>query len=619
MYEFIDKIESPNDIKNLNENQIEKLCQEIRECLINTVSDCGGHLASNLGIVELTVALHRVLDAPNDKIVWDVGHQSYVHKILTGRLNRLNTLRSDGGLSGFCSPEESEYDVCHTGHSSTSVSIALGLAQAREIRKRDYKVCAVIGDGAFTGGLAFEAINNVGESKAKMLIILNDNEMSIDKNVGSFPKLLAKARTSKKYTASKKKISSILSRYPHLGKTVAELIHNAKNRIKNFVAPNLFFEELGITYLGPVDGHSVKDMEDVFLRALDYDGPVMVHVITKKGRGYLPAEKSPQKYHGVAPFEKEEGLKAETSDSYSKVFGNALCALAEKNKRIVAITPAMLQGSGLGAFAKKIPERFYDVGIAEGHAVTFAAGLCRGGVIPVVAVYSTFLQRGYDNVIHDVCIDNNHVVFAVDRAGLVPYDGVTHQGIFDVSYLGAIPNMTILAPSSYFELEKMLEYAVNEHNGPIAIRYPRGKEELSISNGEFVLSKASIVKKGKHITLVGAGSTVALCCDAADILAEQGISAEVVDVRTIKPLDFDTIFESAEKTGIVITFEENIRRGGMGEMIVCEAKRRNIDLKIEVKAIEDKFVQHASLGVLRENLGFLPEQIALDAERMLKS
>lgn len=618
MYEFIDKIESPNDIKNLNENQLEKLCQEIRECLINTVSDCGGHLASNLGVVELTVALHRTFDAPNDKIVWDVGHQSYVHKILTGRLNRLNTLRSDGGLSGFCSPEESEYDVCRTGHSSTSVSMALGLAQAREIRGKDYKVCAVIGDGAFTGGLAFEAINNAGASKTKMMIVLNDNEMSIDENVGSFPKFLAKARTNPKYTASKKKVSSALLKYQHGGKTAVNFIHNIKNRIKNFVAPNLFFEELGITYLGPVDGHSIKDMEELFKRAVNYEGPVMVHVITKKGRGYLPAEKSPQKYHGVSPFEKEEGLKDNQADSYSKVFGSALCNIAERNKRVAAITPAMQSGSGLSAFASKFPERFYDVGIAESHAVTFAAGLARGKIIPVTAVYSTFLQRAYDNIIHDVCIDNNHVVFAVDRAGLVAYDGVTHQGIFDVSYLGAIPNMTILAPSSYLELEKMLEYAINEHNGPIAIRYPRGKEEMSISNGEFILSRASIVKKGKDITLVGAGSTVALCCDAADILAENGISAEVIDARTIKPLDFDTIFESAKKTGFVISVEENIRRGGVGEMIVCEAKKRGIDAKIEIKAINDEFIHHASLGALKEKLGFMPEQIASDAERMQK-
>ncbi len=618
MYEYINKIESPNDIKNLNENQLTQLCSEIRECLINTVSDCGGHLASNLGVVELTVALHRVLDAPKDKIVWDVGHQSYVHKILTGRLNRLSTLRSDGGLCGFCSPEESEYDVCRTGHSSTSVSMALGLAQAREIRGKDYRVCAVIGDGAFTGGLAFEAINNAGALKTKMMIILNDNEMSIDENVGSFPKILARARTSQKYTASKKKVSSTLLKYRYGGKTAVNLIHNIKNRIKNFVAPNLFFEELGITYLGPVDGHSIKDMEELFKRAVNYDGPVMVHVITKKGRGYLPAEKSPQKYHGVSPFEKELGVKGETEDSYSKIFGSALCSIAEKNKRVAAITPAMQSGSGLSSFAKKFPERFYDVGIAESHAVTFAAGLSHGKTIPVVAIYSTFLQRGYDNVIHDVCIDNNHVVFAIDRAGFVPYDGVTHQGIFDISYLGAIPNMTILSPSSYLELEKMLEYAINEHNGPIAIRYGRGKEEMSISNGEFTLSEACIVKKGKHITLVGVGSTVALCCDAADILAERGISAEVIDVRTVKPLDFDTIFKSAEKTGFVITFEENIRRGGVGEMIVCEAKLRNIDAKIKIKAIDDEFVQHASLSALREKFGFLPEQIALDAERMLK-
>lgn len=618
MYKYIDKIESPQDIKKLRDNQLEEMCSEIRECLINTVSDSGGHLASNLGVVELTVALHRVFNAPKDKIVWDVGHQSYVHKILTGRMSRLNTIRSDGGLCGFCNPKESEYDVCHTGHASSSVSTALGLAQARKINGGNYNVVAVIGDGAFTGGLAFEALNNAGIMKTKMIIILNDNEMSIGENVGSFAKFLSKARTNPKYTASKRKIANALLSKDG-GREAYDFIRRLKTRIKGLVAPNLFFEQLGITYLGPVDGHSIKDMESLFLRATELDEPVMIHVVTKKGCGYTPAEQFPHKYHGVSPFEKETGIVDSEEESYSTVFGKCLCDIAQKNKHVAAITPAMLHGSGLYEFSKQFPQRFYDVGIAEGHAVTFASGLARAGIVPVVAIYSTFLQRGYDNVLHDVCIDNEHVVFAIDRAGLVANDGVTHQGLFDISYLTSIPNMTVLAPSCYDELRKMLDYAVNVHKGPIALRYPRQKEELKIDYADFELSKATVLKEGEDVTILAMGSLVKDALKAGEILNSKGISAEIIDARTIKPIDFDTIFKSAEKTGALICIEEGMRRGGMGEMVASRAKERALDFKLKIKAIDEEFVPHASIQVLKERYGFLPEQIAKDAERVLNS
>lgn len=619
MYNYLDKIEYPSDLKKLNAEEISALCGEIRSFLINTVSRNGGHLAGNLGVVELTVALHRVLNAPQDKIVWDVGHQSYVHKILTGRAKRLDTLRQIDGLSGFCSPAESEYDTSYTGHASASLSTAAGLAQAREINGQDYNVATVIGDGAFTGGLAFEALNNIGNLKSRMLIVLNDNEMSIAENVGAFSTLLSRARTNKKYTRSKRKLVAKIKEMPGGGEKLMKLLYKIKGHVKSALAPNLLFEQFGITYLGPVNGHSVTDMERMFKRALELDEPVLVHVITKKGKGYSPAEKMPQKFHGIGPFEKDTGKTESKSSSYSDVFGKTLCRIADENDKVVAITPAMIPGSGLTPFAQKYPKRIYDVGIAEGYAITFAGGIAAGGGIPVAAVYSSFLQRGYDNVIHDVALGGYHVVLAVDRAGLVAGDGATHQGLFDISYLTSIPNMTLLSPSSYSELEKMLSYAVNIHDGPIAIRYPRGREKICIDNGEFLLSKASVVRDGKDVSIACEGQSVGIALMTADVLEKRGISAEVIDVRTVKPIDFDTVFESAEKTRYLFSIEENLKRGGMGEMLASEAKLRGHDFKIQIKAIDDEFVVHGSIAQLNERYGFTPEKLAENIERMLRA
>ncbi len=618
MSKYLKKINTPEDIKKLSYHELDILCSEIRSNLIKCVSKTGGHLASNLGVVELTVALHRVLNTPNDKVVWDVGHQTYVHKMLTGRFSKMNTIRHEGGLCGFCNPIESEYDVSYTGHASASLSTALGMAEARRNLNEKFEVTAVIGDGALSGGLAIEAMNNIGNNKPKMMIVLNDNEMSIAKNVGAFSTYLAKARTNPKYTGLKHRVTSMINNLPD-GDGIYIGLKKFKNKLKSILTPNLFFEQLGITYLGPVDGHNIKDMEEMFNRALSLNEPVLVHVITKKGRGYAPAEKNPQLYHGVGAFDVENGSSSDLTPSFSSEFGDELCCLAKENKNIVVVTPAMIPGSGLIMFMEKYPKRLYDVGIAEGHAVTFAAGLSIAGSIPVVAIYSTFLQRAYDNVIHDVAIGNNHVVFAVDRAGLVPGDGVTHQGVFDISYLSAIPNMTILAPSSFSELRKMLNYAVNQHRGPIAIRYPRGGEVMKIDNGYFELSKASVVKDGNDITIAAEGRLVAKAQIAAGLLKQRGIDAAVIDVRTIKPIDYDTIFASAKRTKRLYTLEENVFHGGMGEALCSEAKLRNTKFEICVHALPDEFISHGTEIELNLKYRFTPEQIAGDIERMINS
>ena len=619
MYKYLDKIKYPSDLKNLNLSELDDLCAEIRELLVDSVAKNGGHLASNLGVVELTVALHRALNAPEDKIIWDVGHQSYVHKILTGRADKLSSLRKLGGLCGFCSPKESEFDATYSGHASTSLGSAAGLAKAREIKGENYNIAAVIGDGAFTGGLAFEALNNIGSSNTKMLIVLNDNEMSISENVGAFSTFFARARTNKAYTASKRKIVKTIQKMPGGGEKLINSLRRIKRFIKYAVTPNQFFEQLGITYLGPVDGHDISEMEKMFVRALQLEEPVLVHVITKKGKGYKYAEKNPHVFHGIGPFEKETGETVKENCTYSKVFGEKLCEIAQENETVTVITPAMIAGSGLSEFSKKFPERLHDVGIAEGYAVTFAGGIAAGGALPVVAVYSSFLQRAYDNIIHDVAIGNYHVVFAVDRAGLVAGDGATHQGIFDISYLTTVPNMTLLSPSSYSELRRMLDYAINEHSGPIAIRYPRGTDRKNIDNGDFVLSKAAVLKEGTDVTLVCEGQSVTLGLEVYENLSEKGIKAEVIDVRTIKPLDFETIFKSSEKTGFIFSLEGNLKRGGMGEMIAGEAALRNINPKIQIKAIDDEFIEHGSIRALNNLYGFSAEKIACDIERMLKS
>lgn len=614
---IIDEINTPNDLKKLSLPALNRLSGEVREEIIDIVSKNGGHLSSNLGIVELTIALCRVLNLPEDKLIWDVGHQSYVYKLFTGRREAMKNLRSLGGSSGFCSPEESPYDFSVTGHSSASLSTAIGAVMANEITGNIGRVCCVIGDGALTGGLALEALENIGHLGRPVLIILNDNEMSITKNVGSISTLLSKARTGKRYKRAKNTVETALKKIPYCGESLSGAAKFVKEHIKYAVTAGTFFESIGITYLGPVSGHNIQDMEELFSRALALNEPVVVHVLTKKGKGYAPAEAAPQKYHGVCPFDKAEGIKKSGRESYSSVFGRELCALAEKNPKIAAITPSMTLGSGLTEFSRKYKERFFDVGIAEGHAVTFAAGLAAGGAVPVVSIYSSFLQRAYDNVIHDLAIENLHAVLAVDRAGLVPGDGATHQGVFDVAFLSAIPNVAILAPSCFDELRKMLRFAVEEYDGTIAIRYPRGGERHSFDNGAFYPGRAAVICEGSDITLAAYGSMVSRAVDCAEALAEKGISAEVIDMRTVKPIDTAAIIRSGNKTGRIAFMEEVIQCGGIGEQLLSHLCRRRIKIPVKLISLPDSFVPHATDNEIEEIYGFTTKKLVESLEEML--
>ncbi len=613
----LDKIKNPNDVKKLNDKELSKLCCDIRSFLVNSVSKTGGHLASNLGVVELTVALCSEFDFPKDKIIWDVGHQSYVYKLLCGRKEEFKNLRSLNGMSGFTDPRESEYEFSVSGHSSTSLSTAFGLANARDILKENYFITAVIGDGALTGGLSFEALNSIGHSGKKMLIVLNDNDMSISKNVGGLSSYLSRVRTSFRYTKSKNNIEAFLKK-SKTGSKFASYLRHIKENVKYLLSSGIWFEEMGLTYLGPVDGHDIKKMRELIKRASALDEPVILHIRTKKGKGYKFAEKNPEKYHGVSPFDENTGITKSSNETFSDVFGKKLCEIASNNEKVVAITPSMTLGSGLLEFEKSFPDRFFDVGIAEGHAVTFASGLAIGGSVPVVSVYSSFLQRAYDNVIEDIAILNSHVVFALDRAGFVPFDGPTHQGLFDLSYLSHIPNMTILSPSSFCELSKMLDYAVNKHNGPIALRYPRGREKIPIDNKEFVLGKASVVKEGSSVTLISVGSSVASALSICEKLENDGISSEVIDLRTVKPIDRKTIIKSANKTKLSVSIEHNIRRGGVGEAIESIFLEENIHKKLIVKAVDDIFVSHASENDLLKECGLDDESIIQAIKEELK-
>lgn len=614
MGSLIDQINNPNALKKLNTQQLNLLAEEIREYIIENTSVTGGHLAPNLGTVELTIALHRVLRVPADTLVWDVGHQSYTHKILTGRKDAMKTLRQIDGECGFCDPNASEYDSYTSGHTSTSLSLAFGAACARDKMGKKYNVAAVIGDGALAGGMAMEALDCIGDTKKNMLIVLNDNEMSISKNIGAMSNYLARARTSNRYLKSKQEIDSVLTKLPKYGESITRAVRKIKDNFKSFVSPGVFFEELGITYLGPFDGHDIRQMEEVFRSALKLNEPVLVHVITKKGKGFEPAEKEPHKYHGVSPFDPVTGAVAGGGMNYSSVFGDEMCNIAEKNERVAMITPAMTLGSGLAGFEKKFPDRFYDVGIAEAHAVTFAAGLAGAGMVPVVALYSTFAQRAYDSFIHDVAISNLHVVFAIDRAGLVPGDGKTHQGIFDISYFSEIPNFTILSPCSFDELRKMLNYAVNECNGPVVVRYPRGGEEHVYDAGDFVPSKADVVCEGNHISVACEG--VALCevMKAKEILSRKGINAEIINVRTIHPVDMDTIKKSVLKTGALVCVEQGIEKGGMGEGIIAALAKEGVQAKLASIAL-DGFVTHGTYDEIKKRYSLDAESIAERVEK----
>ncbi|MBQ7148914.1 MAG: 1-deoxy-D-xylulose-5-phosphate synthase [Pseudobutyrivibrio sp.] len=615
----LEKIKQPNDIKKLTPQEVQALPGEIRQFLIEHLSKTGGHLASNLGTVELTIALHLLLDFPQDKLVWDVGHQAYTHKILTGRAEEFEHLRQYGGISGFPKRKESDCDSFDTGHSSTSLSAALGYCMARDLAGENYKVCAVIGDGALTGGLAYEALNNASRlNKSNMLIILNDNEMSISRNVGGMSTNLERLRTSSKYVGLKNNVLSSLENWPN-GEQIIRKIRSTKNGIKQLMVPNMVFEDLGVMYLGPVDGHDIHAMVETFEMAVKINGPVIVHVITKKGNGYEPAERHPSRFHGTDIFEIETGLpKRSNSPGYTDVFSTVMRKMGDRNPEVVAITAAMAEGAGLKRFRNMFPERFFDVGIAEEHAVTFAAGLALGGRVPVFAVYSSFLQRAYDQILEDVCLQNLHVVFAIDRAGLVGADGSTHQGVFDVSFLSAMPNMTVMAPKNKWELSDMMKYAVSQHEGPIAIRYPRGEAYCGLKEhrAPIELGKAEELKAGSKVMLLAFGSMVKKAEEVEQILQAKGIDAGICNARFAKPFDKEYLERIKDSYDLIVTMEENVTTGGFGQQV--QSFLADIDYKGKVLKIAcpDEFVQHGSVTLLFKELRMDAESIY---ERILES
>ncbi|SEF82484.1 1-deoxy-D-xylulose-5-phosphate synthase [Caloramator fervidus] len=597
---IIEKVNYPKDIKNLSLKELNILAQEIRDFLIEKVSKTGGHLASNLGVVELTLALHKVFDLPKDKIIWDVGHQCYTHKILTGRKDKFDTLRMYGGLSGFTTRKESEYDVFGAGHSSTSISAALGIAKARDLKKEKFNVVAVIGDGALTGGMALEALNDAGVSKTNLIVVLNDNEMSISKNVGSLAMYLSKIRTSPKYLHLRHDIEVLVKKIPALGDNIYKSIEKIKEGVKHLVIPGMLFEELGFTYLGPIDGHNMQNLIDVFQRAKNMEGPILIHVVTKKGKGYLYAEDKPDVYHGVGPFEIETGnsfFKSYTT--YSKVLGEELVDLASKDKRIVAITAAMADGTGLKKFSQIFKDRFFDVGIAEQHAATFAAGLATQGFKPVFAVYSTFLQRAYDQVIHDICLQDLPVVLAIDRAGVVGEDGETHQGVFDISFLRIIPNLVILSPKDIAEFRMMIRWAIN-YDKPVALRYPRGGDfDVDFMKyDEINLGKWEKLISGKGVCIIATGRLTQNAMLVSNKLKKNGIDATLINARFIKPLDYSMLDEVFNEHDFIFTVEDNYIAGGFGSAILEYAAKRNYKGKIYLCGYPDEFIPHGNIALL---------------------
>ena len=595
---MLEKINQTGDIKQFNIEEQKQLAEEIRQYILEVVSNNGGHLASNLGVVELTIALHTVFDLPKDKIVWDVGHQSYVHKILTGRKEALKTIRMLDGIAGFPKTSESETDCFNTGHSGTSISAALGMARARDIKKETNSVIAVIGDGALTGGIALEALNDAGASKSNLIVVLNDNEMSISKNIGGMSMLLSKIRTKKGYTKSNISGKKVISKIPIIGKPMVKIVQKIKSGIKQIIIPKMFFEDIGFRYLGPVDGHNIESLEHMLSISKELEGPVLIHVLTKKGKGYQIAEENPDKFHGTGPFDIPTGKpkKAKAKD-YSKVFGDKLIELAEENHNIVAITAAMKDGTGLKEFQKRFPDRFFDIGIAEQHAVCLAAGMAKEGIIPVVPIYSSFYQRAYDQVIHDVALQNLPVIMCVDRAGIVGQDGETHQGTLDMAFFRVVPNLTIMAPKDFQELEDMLEFAVNLKK-PIVIRYPRGGEETETfsRHSPIEIGKAEVLQEGDDITIVAIGKTVARAMQVASRLKERGTNVEVINARFLKPLDEKTIKASIERTKHVVTMEDGTMINGLAtaikELIINEGMQ---DIKVQSFAYPDEFIKHGTV------------------------
>lgn len=609
---ILERIKGPEDLKELSPEEIGTLAEEIRSFLIEKISRTGGHLASNLGVVELTIAIFLSFRLPEDKVIWDVGHQSYTHKILSGRMEEFDELRQYGGMSGFPKRKESPYDSFDTGHSSTSISAGLGIAQARDIQGKDYKVAAIIGDGALTGGMAYEALNNAARMKKNFIIILNDNKMSISENVGGMSRYLNGLRTGSGYNDLKKNVADALERLPVFGNPIIDKIKRTKNSIKQLFIPGMLFENMGITYLGPVDGHNVQALCKVLREAQKLDHSVLVHVMTKKGKGYGPAEKNPSRFHGVEPFDIATGkpLAEKKYPSYTQVFSRKLCQLAREHNELVAVTAAMPDGTGLSAFAKEFPDRFFDVGIAEAHAVTSAAGMAAAGLKPVVAVYSSFLQRAYDQILHDVCIQNLPVIFAVDRAGLVGSDGETHQGIFDYSYLTSIPGMTVMAPKNLWELRAMLEFAV-DHQGPVAIRYPRGQAYRGLK--EFmkpvVYGQGEMLYEEKDIALLAVGSMVSTAEHIREKLKERGSSCSLANGRFVKPFDRGLVDCLARKHSRLVTLEENVLQGGFGLAVTAYIHKHYPQVRVLNVALPDAYVEHGNVSVLRSALGIDSDSI----------
>ena len=603
---ILEKIRKPNDIHKIPLADFEPLAEEIRDFLIQSVSRTGGHLASNLGVVELTLALHNVLDFPEDKLIWDVGHQAYIHKILTGRKDEFSNLRKEGGLSGFPKRSESDCDSYDAGHSSNSISAGLGYVRARDILGQKHHVVSVIGDGALTGGMAYEALNNAAELKTNFIIIINDNNMSISRNVGGMSTYLSALRTAEAYTGMKMGVTKTLKKVPKVGTALVDTMRKTKSSIKQLFIPGMLFENMGLTYLGPVDGHNMRQMMKLFNEAKRVEGPVVVHVLTQKGKGYGPASAHPDRFHGTGPFDIQTGkaLQKKTVPSYTDIFSEKMLSLGEKNKKLVAITAAMPDGTGLVGFSKKFPDRFFDVGIAEEHAVSFAAGLALGGLIPVAAIYSSFLQRAVDQILHDVCMQNLHVIFAVDRAGLVGADGETHQGCFDLSYLSMMPNMTVLAPKNDRELEEMLEFAVS-HQGPVAIRYPRGNAYQGLREHQepIVYGRSEILVKGQKIAVLGVGSMLPSCEKVCQGLREDGYEPTLVNTRFVKPLDVELLDQLAKDHSLFVTVEENVKSGGYGEHVSAYMEACHPEAHVLSATVWDRFVPQGNVESLRAKIG----------------
>ena len=610
---ILDKIKKPNDIHKIPLAEFPQLADEIRSFLIESVSRTGGHLASNLGVVELTLALHNVLDFPDDRLIWDVGHQAYTHKILTGRKGEFDTLRKEGGLSGFPKRGESSCDSFDAGHSSDSISAGLGYVRARDLLGEKYHVVSVIGDGALTGGMAYEALNNAAELDTNFIIVLNDNNMSISPNVGGISNYLSALRTAEAYTGMKMSLNKAVKKIPRVGTAMVDAMRRTKSSIKQLFIPGMLFENMGLTYLGPVDGHNMRQMMRLFNEAKRVKGPVVVHVLTEKGRGYEPARQNPDMFHGIGPFDIKTGkpTQKKTCPGYTDVFSDVLCQVAAEEEKLVAITAAMPDGTGLKKFSQRFPDRFFDVGIAEEHAVSFAAGLALGGVIPVVAIYSSFLQRAVDQMLHDVCMQKLHVIFAVDRAGLVGADGETHQGNFDISYLSMMPGMTVMAPKNDWELKEMVRFAVHA-KGPVAIRYPRGNafRGLQEYQAPVVSGKSEVLHKGSQVAVLALGSMVEVCEDVCQKLKETGDDPTFVNVRFVKPLDTALLDLLAEDHSLIVTVEENVQNGGFGQHVCSYMEEHHPGVQVLPVAILDRFIPHGGVDSLRAQIGLDASGIA---------